>query len=165
MRQKQKVRPENMTPKKLEQLFEEYIQGVEDRNMALENRRIPTMAGFAVFCGFGLSKLGEFFQQKQYHELFDYVKAFLEEETVQSGTTGKNQTWHIFYSKNRLGYKDEQKLSIENTGYNEKLRDKSDQELIDELKEVRRLLAGEQEVPDEAFDVDYEDVDESESEE
>ena len=156
MRQRQRVRKENMTPDKLEDLFEGYMEGVEDAKQTGLEPELPNMAGFAVYCGMGISSLGEFFRDKAYHDLYDYIMAHFENETVKSGVNGKNQTWHIFYSKNRLGYKDEQTMKIENTGYNEKLKDKSDDELLNELKEVKKLLAGEEKVPDEVFDVDYE---------
>lgn len=115
----------------LKELFDSYAEAVQDAG------RLVTKAGFAVFCGMGMNKLERILEEES--GAGDYVNAYLEEEAIQSGVSGKNAAWHVHYANNRLGYRDQRNFHVEG-GRQTALSDKSTEELLEELQKLRGAI-------------------------
>ena len=73
---------------------------------------LPNVAGFARFCDIDRST---FYAQEQYYSnTFKKVQTILEDEAINSKNI--NDTFKIFYMKNKFGYKDRQEIdNVNNT--------------------------------------------------
>ena len=76
-----------------------------------EKKEFPNVAGFCVYCDIGRQS---FYDQKNYYSYtYSKVENILENATINSKHA--SDTWKIFYSKNKHGYRDRFTNEIEHT--------------------------------------------------
>lgn len=80
--------------------FREYI------GYCKEESRLPNIAGFCVYCDINRDTF--YAQEDYYSDTFKKVNDILEDATINSKDI--NDTFKIFYMKNKFGYKDRQDL-------------------------------------------------------
>lgn len=80
--------------------FREYID-----NCASEEK-LPNIAGFCVYCD--ITRETFYAQEEYYSDTFKKVNDILEDATINSKNI--NDTFKIFYMKNKFGYKDKQDI-------------------------------------------------------
>jgi hypothetical protein len=86
------------TKKKFEETFINYINDCKTKT------KLPNIAGFCVFANINRDT---FYAQKDiYSDTFKRVNDILEDATINSKDI--NDTFKIFYMKNKFGYKDKQ---------------------------------------------------------
>ena len=98
------------TSQEFENKFKNYIEDCKKKN------KLPNVAGFCVFADMNRDTF--YAQQEYYSDTFKKVNEILEDETINANI---NDTFKIFYMKNKFDYKDrkdiganiEGKLSIE----------------------------------------------------
>ena len=91
--------------------FKEYIGLCESKS------NLPNIAGFCVFCDINRDTF--YAQEKYYSDTFKKIQDILEDATINAKI---NDTFKIFYLKNKFGYKDKQEnINIE-TNYEEYLK-------------------------------------------
>lgn len=78
---------------------------------------LPNIAGFCVYCDINRDT---FYAQKEYYsDTFKKIQDILEDATLNAKI---NDTFKIFYLKNKFGYKDKQENVNIETNYEEYLR-------------------------------------------
>ena len=88
------------TEKEFEEKFKEYIKYCK------KNKLLANVAGFSVYMDMNQDT---FYAQKEYYsETFKKVNTILEDFTINSKDV--NDTFKIFYMKNKFNYKDRQDL-------------------------------------------------------
>lgn len=90
--------------------FKEYISKSKQEN------NLPNIAGFCVYCDINRDTF--YAQEEYYSDTYKKVNDILEDATINSKNI--NDTFKIFYMKNKFGYKDKQE--VEHSG-NIKLED------------------------------------------
>ena len=88
------------TEKEFENKFEEYLRYCEDR------KDLPNIAGFVVYANIGRQTFYD--QERFYPYTFKKINDMLENATINSKNI--NDTFKIFYMKNKFGYKDKQDI-------------------------------------------------------
>ena len=82
--------------------FKEYI------NICKNKKELPNIAGFCVHCNINRDT---FYAQKEYYsDTYKKVNDILEDATINSKDI--NDTFKIFYMKNKFGYKDKQETAV-----------------------------------------------------
>lgn len=92
------------TKKDFKNRFIEYICVCE------EQKKLPNVAGFCVYCD--ICRETFYAQENYYSDTYKKVNDILEDATINSKDI--NDTFKIFYMKNKFGYKDKQ--DIEHSG-------------------------------------------------
>lgn len=87
-------------------------------NKCKEQKGLPNIAGFCVYCDINRDT---FYAQKEYYsDTFKKINDILEDATINSKDI--NDTFKIFYMKNKFDYKDKQEnINIE-TNYEDYLK-------------------------------------------
>lgn len=80
--------------------FKEYISKSKEKN------NLPNIAGFCVYCDINRDTF--YAQEEYYSDTYKKVNDILEDATINSKDI--NDTFKIFYMKNKFGYKDKQEL-------------------------------------------------------
>lgn len=80
--------------------FKEYITECADKE------KLPNIAGFCVYCD--ITRETFYAQEDYYSDTFKKVNDILEDATINSKNI--NDTFKIFYMKNKFGYKDKQDI-------------------------------------------------------
>lgn len=84
--------------KEFEEKFLQYIKKCKDK------KELPNVAGFSIYCDMNRDT---FYAQKEYYsDTFKKVNDILEDATINCKEI--NDTFKIFYMKNKFGYKDKQ---------------------------------------------------------
>lgn len=78
--------------------FKEYI------NKCKKERELPNIAGFCVYCDINRDTF--YAQEKYYSDTYKKVNDILEDATINAKDV--NDTFKIFYMKNKFGYRDKQ---------------------------------------------------------
>lgn len=96
---------------------DEFINKIKEYVQLCKSRQeLPNVAGFCVYCDINRDT---FYAQEQYYsDTYKKANDILEDATINSKDV--NDTFKIFYMKNKFGYKDKQE--IEHSG-NLKLED------------------------------------------
>lgn len=94
------------------QKFKQYIESCSFKN------DLPNIAGFCVFCDINRDTF--YAQEKYYSDTFKKVNDILEDATINAKDV--NDTFKIFYLKNKFGYKDRQENVNVETNYEEYLK-------------------------------------------
>lgn len=89
------------TKKDFENKFKEYIQKCKT------DKELPNIAGFCIYCDINRDTF--YAQEKYYSDTFKKVNDILEDATINSKEI--NDTFKIFYMKNKFGYKDKQDVN------------------------------------------------------
>lgn len=76
--------------------FKEYIRQCE------EKEKLPNIAGFCVFCDINRDTF--YAQEEYYSDTYKKINDILEDVTINSECV--NDTFKIFYMKNKFGYRD-----------------------------------------------------------
>ena len=92
--------------------FKEYI------NKCKTEKELPNIAGFCVYSD--ITRETFYAQQEYYSDTFKKVNDILEDATINSKDI--NDTFKIFYMKNKFGYKDKQENINVDTSYEEYLK-------------------------------------------
>lgn len=104
------------TAEEFESKFVEYV----DRCKGLQE--LPNIAGFSVFAGIDRDTF--YAQQNYYSDTYKKVNDILEDRTINSKDI--NDTFKIFYMKNKFGYKDKQENVNIETSYEEYIKKVAD---------------------------------------
>ena len=88
------------TKEEFKNKFIEYIHNCE------EKMKLPNVAGFCVYCDINRDTF--YMQEEYYSDTYKKVNDILEDATINSKNI--NDTFKIFYMKNKFGYKDKQEL-------------------------------------------------------
>lgn len=86
------------TKKDFENKFKEYIQKCK------YDKELPNIAGFCIYCDINRDTF--YAQEEYYSDTYKKVNDILEDATINSKEI--NDTFKIFYMKNKFGYKDKQ---------------------------------------------------------
>lgn len=78
---------------------------------------LPNIAGFCVFCDINRDTF--YAQEEYYSDTFKKIQDILEDATINAKI---NDTFKIFYLKNKFGYKDKQENINVETNYEEYLK-------------------------------------------
>lgn len=101
------------TKEDFENKFKEYI------NQCIDKQKLPNIAGFCVYCDINRDTF--YAQEEYYSDTFKKVNDILEDVTINANI---NDTFKIFYMKNKFGYKDKQDIDANvNTEIKVKLED------------------------------------------
>ena len=92
--------------------FKEYVSNCKQQN------DLPNIAGFCVFCNINRDTF--YAQEDYYSDTYKKVNDILEDATINSKDI--NDTFKIFYMKNKFGYKDKQENINVQTNYEEYLK-------------------------------------------
>lgn len=92
--------------------FRQYIQICKDK------QELPNIAGFCVFCEMNRDTF--YAQEKYYSDTFKKVNDILEDATINSKDI--NDTFKIFYLKNKFGYRDKQENINVATSYEDYIK-------------------------------------------
>ena len=87
------------TAQEFENKFIDYIRVCKD------NDKLPNIAGFCVFTDMNRDTF--YAQQEYYSDTFKKVNEILEDETINADI---NDTFKIFYMKNKFDYRDRKEL-------------------------------------------------------
>ena len=87
------------TAQEFENKFIEYIKDCKDKE------KLPNIAGFCVFADMNRDTF--YAQQEYYSDTFKKVNEILEDETINADI---NDTFKIFYMKNKFDYRDRKDL-------------------------------------------------------
>lgn len=91
--------------------FKKYIYQCES------DSKLPNIAGFCVFCDINRDTF--YAQEEYYSDTFKKIQDILEDTTINAKI---NDTFKIFYLKNKFGYKDKQENINVKTNYEEYLK-------------------------------------------
>jgi len=80
--------------------FKEYVIDCKSK------RNLPNVAGFCVYCDINRDTF--YAQEEYYSDTYKKVNDILEDATINARDI--NDTFKIFYMKNKFGYKDRQEL-------------------------------------------------------
>lgn len=106
------------TGEEFENKFIEYIKRCK------EQRELANIAGFCVFANINRDT---FYAQKEYYsDTFNKVNDMLEDRTINSKEI--NDTFKIFYMKNKFNYRDKQENINVETSYENYLKNVEDDE-------------------------------------
>lgn len=72
-------------------------------------KNLPNIAGFCVYCD--ITRETFYAQQNYYSDTFKKVNDILEDATINSKDI--NDTFKIFYMKNKFGYRDKQEIDAD----------------------------------------------------
>lgn len=104
------------TEKAFEEKFIEYI------NYCKKEKRFPNIAGFCVYCNMNRDT---FYAQKNYYsDAFKKINDILEDATINYKDI--NDSFKIFYMKNKFGYRDKQENVNVQASYEDYIKKVSD---------------------------------------
>ncbi len=106
------------TDKEFEDKFVEYL------NRCKVEKELPNIAGFSVFAEIDRDTF--YAQQEYYSDTYKRVNDMLEDRTINSKDI--NDTFKIFYMKNKFGYKDKQESVSVNMSYEDYLKKVTDED-------------------------------------
>lgn len=92
--------------------FKQYI------NKCKIEKELPNIAGFCVYCD--ITRETFYAQQNYYSDTFKKANDILEDATINSKDI--NDTFKIFYMKNKFGYKDKSENLNVDTSYEEYIK-------------------------------------------
>jgi hypothetical protein len=114
------------TDKVFKEKFLQYIAYCKD------NDQLANVAGFCVFCN--MTRETFYKQQEYYSDTYKRIQEVLEDYTINAKI---NDTFKIFYMKNKFGYKDKTELdSNVNSNVNLNLSNLTNEQLEDLLKKA-----------------------------
>lgn len=90
------------TSQEFENKFKEYIEYCKEKS------KLPNIAGFCVFADMNRDTF--YAQQEYYSDIFKKVNEILEDETINADI---NDTFKIFYMKNKFDYRDRKDLKAD----------------------------------------------------
>lgn len=106
--------------KEFKDTFDKYI------DHCMSNEYLPNIAGFCVFAD--INRDTYYMQKEYYPDTFKQVENLLEDKAINAKI---NDTFKIFYLKNKFNYRDRQE--IDNTNLNIELKEE-DKELLETIK-------------------------------
>lgn len=106
------------TANDFEQKFIEYI------NMCNSKKELPNIAGFCVYANINRDTF--YAQNEYYSDTYKKVNEILEDRTINSKVI--NDTFKIFYMKNKFNYKDKQENINVETNYEDYLKKVADED-------------------------------------
>lgn len=98
--------------------FNEYINNCKKEN------NLPNIAGFCVYCNINRDTF--YAQEEYYSDTYKKVNDILEDATINSKNI--NDTFKIFYMKNKFGYKDKQENINVGVSYEDYIKKVEDEE-------------------------------------
>ena len=98
--------------------FKEYIENCK------EEENLPNIAGFCVYCNINRDTF--YAQEEYYSDTYKKVNDILEDATINSKNI--NDTFKIFYMKNKFGYKDKQENINVGVSYEDYIKKVEDEE-------------------------------------
>ena len=106
------------TPEEFIEKFKEYIEKCK------EEENLPNIAGFCVYCNINRDTF--YAQEEYYSDTYKKVNDILEDATINSKNI--NDTFKIFYMKNKFGYKDKQENINVGVSYEDYIKKVEDEE-------------------------------------
>ena len=106
------------TEDELKEMFLKYIENTKAK------KELPNIAGFVVFADIGRQTFYDY--EKKYPYTFKRINDILENATINANI---NDTFKIFYMKNKFGYKDKQEninVGVSYEDYIRKVEDKDE---------------------------------------